>query len=247
MLSDAKMTSTQAKAHACLCLIFRLTCTLKLVPYSWNCKTRRLNKLNWLGWAVFYAIACISPVSCTFMVVRYIQAQNLNPPTRIRVMNIIWGLAYALIFLCKTQVIIRANEIMAFGNALLEERERVLAPEKVLLEEKEAKPKAKEVKDQPVDWISFIIFGGTFLLFVNPPLHTVVLLDTPCAPQYWSSLILPCKWMGDSPVPLIQLTPYLLWEYFAITDMMTLIAFLWGIIFMGLNWIKDEILAYISK
>jgi len=59
--------------------------------------------------------------------------------------------------------------------------------------------------------------------------------------------MLPCKWMGDNPVAFYKLTPFLLWEYFAITDMMTSTAFLWAIIVMGLNWIKEEMLKHKGK
>jgi hypothetical protein len=88
------------------------------------------------------------------------------------------------------------------------------------------------------------MFSGFFLLFVNPGLHAVVLLDTPCAPQYISSLVIPCKWIGDNPGPLYRLLPFLCWEYFSITDMMTTVAFMWALIFMGLVWIREDMEKY---
>lgn len=80
------------------------------------------------------------------------------------------------------------------------------------------------------------------LLYSNLLPHAIVIVQTPCSPQYLSSLILPCNSHRDR-LPYLYTLPFFAVEMYAITVVLFLFAFAWSVIFLGFGWVLREMRA----
>jgi hypothetical protein len=94
---------------------------------------------------------------------------------------------------------------------------------------------------QPTDWVSNLVILSNFLLLTSPSIHGLMLLGSPCARHFSSSLYLPCEWVGDDAGTLLDKFPFFLLENYFVAVFFFLLAFNWFIVFLGLGWLRREL------
>ena len=98
---------------------------------------------------------------------------------------------------------------------------------------------SKSIKShQKTTWHVYIC---ALLLVTNPAIHASVLFDIPCSPNFFSSIILPCKSFMDADFPFSIVSIFIFIDNWCSSIMFIVMSFNWCIIFLGLTWILEEI------
>lgn len=89
--------------------------------------------------------------------------------------------------------------------------------------------------------VSTHLFISLFLMYSNPAPHALIIAETPCAPQFISSLILGCDTPGTK-VPYLHTVPFFFLENYVVTLVLFELSFSWGVVFLGLGWAYGELI-----
>ncbi|XP_035715116.1 uncharacterized protein LOC110859126 isoform X1 [Folsomia candida] len=89
--------------------------------------------------------------------------------------------------------------------------------------------------------VSRYILVGMLMLAGNPFVHILLVEESPCTPNFISSLFLPCEGFKNHGVSLLQKAPFIGVEYYLTTVIFFSWSFNWTIIYLGMSWIIAEL------
>lgn len=88
---------------------------------------------------------------------------------------------------------------------------------------------------------SSIVITSLFLMVSNPAPHALIIAETPCAPQFVSSLILPCI-NPATRLPYLYGLPFFLFENYVVSLILYELCFAWSVLYLGFSWVLSQLL-----
>ncbi len=227
------------KAKTGFIYTIQLGCFIKFIPYKWNSKFKQLTPPSSLHRKIFNFHKNLMYSYTLFMVLRLIQASK-SPghfPLQQKILSASWTNAFVITSVGFFQLELRQVEIMHYANRLLAliQRKPKLGKGQVIFLIKNAlfyskttwlffqmtthhhSPKHIKLRNVTKENRSWHMFISLFPLYTNPGVHSLIQYEFPCAPNYVSSAVFPCRTIGENIHIFAEKSPFVVLELYAIS------------------------------
>lgn len=218
--------------------MLRLGCFLKLIPYRFEVKTNQLTPPSKLGLISYTFHKYITYLYTTFMWIRLVQAY-LDKGFSVSLMPILWAVTnisvavgYVMISICK-------DDIMHFTNRLL--------TKKLWMKDTEFQEFQRAGHIQKGNILGRHMIFNLLLLYINPQMHSILIYNNPCSPNFLTSLYFSCISSSDNKGSFLEKFPFLIFEFYVTAKWEYMCSLMWSMICMGLVSVTQELKKFHAK
>ncbi|XP_035702468.1 uncharacterized protein LOC118433992 [Folsomia candida] len=215
-----------------------------LSAFSWDEQKRHLrqnkSKSGMVSFYLHFVVILVMNVYCAGRLIQSLSKNGSEFPLLIKILNLIWTGAYTFTSILMMQYQILGKDMMLFANSILDQLDWKQHEISARFSSARTSGTSSSAQ-QPNSGLSKQLITAMILLTINPLIHALIVPTAPCAPQFLSSVLLPCKSIGDSDHPLYTQMPFIIQEYYGITVKLFTWSFNWSLTFLGLTWILREI------
>ncbi|CAL8124045.1 unnamed protein product [Orchesella dallaii] len=213
-------------------------CLAKLIPYEWDPKGRKLKPAKGFGLFIFRLHSCfayiVSPITIYRVTCAYMSTTKY--PITMKVFGVFGSACNLMTALGFVQLEMRKSEIMGLCNRLLFNLE------------KEAPTSKTESSETVSNYLKHTrsmskqMFIGLLVLAINLPVHLLLTIPTSdnlvalCAPHFLGSMFYQCR-----DYSVIQLLPFIFWEFYTISKFLLMNCFYWCFLIVGLGLINFQL------